>query len=145
MFTVAVKRDFIAQHYLIGGDWGNENTRHSHHYYVELQLSGAELDQHDYMVDIVEVEALLDAQVRYYKETTLNDLPEFQGHNPSIERFAFILCTTLADKLRAPNVDVMTIKVWENEIAWASYTSYQRGEATASGRGVDQRRERPCV
>lgn len=126
MFTVAVKRDFVAQHYLVGGDWGDENTRHSHHYYIELQLSGSELDQHDYMVDIVEVDALLDAQVRYYRDTTLNDLPEFKGHNPSIERFAFVLCRTLSDNLRAPDVDIMTVKVWENDIAWASYTSYQR-------------------
>ncbi len=141
MFTVAVKRDFIAQHYLIGGDWGDENTRHSHHYYVELQLSGAKLDQHDYMVNIVEVEALLDAQVHYYKDTTLNDLPEFQGHNPSIERLAFILCTILADKLRAPNVDVMTVRIWENDIAWASYTSYQRDRGKSIRSGRAQRRE----
>jgi len=125
MFTVAVKRDFVAQHYLIGGDWGDENTRHSHHYHVELQLTGPGLDQHDYMVDIVEVDALLDLLVRHYTDVTLNDLPEFHGHNPSIERFAAVLCTTLSDKLRAPNVDVVTVKIWESEVAWASYTSYQ--------------------
>ncbi|MGZ4903771.1 MAG: 6-pyruvoyl trahydropterin synthase family protein [Halobacteriota archaeon] len=128
MFTVAVKRDFVAQHHLIGGDWGDENIRHSHHYYVELQLSGAKLGEHDYMVDIVEVEALLDEQVHYYKDTTLNDLPEFKGHNPSIERFALILCMTLSDKLHAPNVGSITVKLWENEIAWASYTSQRHGE-----------------
>jgi 6-pyruvoyltetrahydropterin/6-carboxytetrahydropterin synthase len=32
MYTVAVRRDFIAQHYLIGGDWGAENELHAHHY-----------------------------------------------------------------------------------------------------------------
>ncbi len=128
MFTVAVKRDLVAQHYLIGGDWGDENTRHSHHYYIELQLSGAALDQHDYMVDIVEVEAALDEQVYYYKDATLNDLPEFQGHNPSIERFASVLCATLADTLAAPNIEAVTVKVWENEIACASYTLHRREE-----------------
>ncbi len=79
------------------------------------------------MVDIVEIESLLDAQVHYYKDATLNNLPEFKGHNPSIERFALVLCTTLSDQLLASNVDAITVKIWENEVAWASYTSYQRG------------------
>ena len=26
MYTVAVRRDLIARHYLIGGDWGAENN-----------------------------------------------------------------------------------------------------------------------
>ena len=38
MYTTAVQRSFIAQHFLIGGDWGRENQPHSHHYVVELQL-----------------------------------------------------------------------------------------------------------
>jgi 6-pyruvoyltetrahydropterin/6-carboxytetrahydropterin synthase len=31
MYVVAVKREFDAQHFLIGGDWGPENEIHSHH------------------------------------------------------------------------------------------------------------------
>ena len=30
MYTVSVKRDFIARHFLIGGDWGRENEPHAH-------------------------------------------------------------------------------------------------------------------
>ena len=44
-YTVAVERDFIARHKLIGGDWGPENELHSHHYRVELALEGSELDR----------------------------------------------------------------------------------------------------
>jgi 6-pyruvoyltetrahydropterin/6-carboxytetrahydropterin synthase len=121
MYTVNVKRDFVAQHYLIGGDWGDENKKHSHHYQVELQLEGRELDGHGYMVDIVDIESHLNAQVLYYKDQTLNDLPEFKGLNPSIERFAHILCLALAGRITAPNVNAITVKLWENDIAWASY------------------------
>jgi hypothetical protein len=49
VYTIAVQRDFIAQHYLIGGDWGAENELHSHHYRLELQLEGAALDEHGYL------------------------------------------------------------------------------------------------
>ena len=121
MYTVAVQRDFIAQHYLIGGDWGAENELHSHHYRIELQLEGAELDRHEYMVDIVDIETRLDAIVARFRDRTLNNQAEFEGLNPSIERFSRILCQELAGQILAPNLQALTVKMWENQIAWASY------------------------
>ncbi|MCP4138984.1 MAG: 6-carboxytetrahydropterin synthase [Chloroflexi bacterium] len=121
MYTVAVKRDFVAQHFLIGGDWGAENDLHSHHYLIELQLDGASLDRHGYLVDIVDIEANLDALVAEYRDKTLNDLPAFKELNPSIEHFSRILCETLSERILAPNISGLTVKLWENEIAWAAY------------------------
>jgi 6-pyruvoyltetrahydropterin/6-carboxytetrahydropterin synthase len=121
MYKVAVKRDFVAQHFLIGGDWGAENEWHSHHYFVEVQLEGPELDQHGYLVDIVDIEANLEALVAHYRDKTLNELPEFAGLNPSIEHFARIFCQSLAAQIQAPNLSALTVQMWENEIAWASY------------------------
>jgi 6-pyruvoyltetrahydropterin/6-carboxytetrahydropterin synthase len=120
VYILAVKRDFIARHYLIGGDWGSENELHSHHYVIELRLEGAELDQHGYLVDIVDVEKHLDALVDSYRDRTLNDLPAFSGLNPSIEHFSRILCSTLSERIHAPNIQALTVIVWENEIAWTS-------------------------
>jgi 6-pyruvoyltetrahydropterin/6-carboxytetrahydropterin synthase len=118
---VAVKRDFVAQHFLIGGDWGAENERHSHHYQLEVQLEGATLDAHGYLVDIVDIEAHLEALVAYYLDRTLNELPEFEGLNPSIEHFARIFCQALLTRIQAPHLSAITVKIWENEIAWAAY------------------------
>lgn len=125
MYTVAVQRDFIAQHYLIGGDWGAENDLHSHHYVVELQLHGDELDQHGYLVDIVEIEQQLEAQLNHYRDHTLNDLPEFAGLNPSIEHFARLLAKALSEHIHAENIHSLTVQLYENEIAWASYHQIQ--------------------
>ncbi|MFH1382939.1 MAG: 6-carboxytetrahydropterin synthase [Chloroflexota bacterium] len=121
MYTVAVKRDFIAQHFLIGGDWGAENEKHSHHYQVEVQLEGASLDEHGYLMDIVDIETNLDGLVAYYRDHTLNQLPEFEGINPSIEHFSRIFCQALSRHIQAPNVSVITVKLWENDSSWASY------------------------
>jgi 6-pyruvoyltetrahydropterin/6-carboxytetrahydropterin synthase len=121
MYTVAVRRDFIAQHYLIGGDWGAENELHSHHYQVEVQLEGVELDQHGYLADIVDIEKALEALVARYRDQALNDLPEFASLNPSIELFSRILCQALAAHIQAANLHAVTVKLWENELAWASY------------------------
>jgi 6-pyruvoyltetrahydropterin/6-carboxytetrahydropterin synthase len=121
MYTVAVQRDFVAQHFLIGGDWGAENQLHSHHYRVEVRLEGEVLDQDGYLVDIVDIEQNLDALVATYRDRTLNSLPEFAGLNPSIEHFARILCQALSDRIRAANLTAITVRLWENQIAWASF------------------------
>ena len=121
MYTLAVRRNFVAQHALIGGDWGPENQCHSHHYVLELQLAGAELDQHGYLVDIVDVERHLDAQVARYRDHFLNDFPEFANLNPSLEHFARILCLALNGGIQAANLQTVRVQLWENEIAWAAY------------------------
>ena len=121
MYLLAVQRDFIASHYLIGGDWGPENQLHAHHYKVEILLEGDQLDEHGYLVDIVDVEVQLEKLVNYFRDKTLNDLSEFRGLNPSIEHFSRIFCKAVAGKIKANNLNALTVKIWENEIAWTSY------------------------
>ena len=121
MYTLAVRREFIARHFLIGGDWGAENFPNSHHYVLELQLAGTELDQHGYLVDIVDVEKNLNEVVDYYKEQLLNDKPEFTGLNPSIEHFSRILATELNMRIQAKNIISLKVVLWEHENAWAAY------------------------
>jgi 6-pyruvoyltetrahydropterin/6-carboxytetrahydropterin synthase len=121
MYTLGVRRDFIARHFLIGGDWGPENLPNSHHYMLELQLEGKELDQHGYLVDIMDVEKHLSEIVNYYKEEMLNEKPEFVGLNPSIEHFARILAISLNDRIKAANISALKVVLWENKSAWAAY------------------------
>lgn len=121
MYTLAVRREFIARHFLIGGDWGPENLPNSHHFRLELQLEGTELDQHGYLVDIVDVEDHLDEIVGLYRDQMLNEKPEFSGLNPSIENFARILAGSLNDRIKAKNITTLRVVLWEHEGAWASY------------------------
>lgn len=120
MYQLAITRDFIAQHYLIGGDWGAENQQHSHHYRIELVIAGNALDQHGYLIDIVDVERLLAEVITDFRDTTLNDHAAFQGLNPSIERFARLLWQMLAQKLPLQS-KTLSIKLWENDTDWAAY------------------------
>ena len=122
MYTLAVRRSFIARHYLIGGDWGPENFPNSHNYVLELQLEGRELDPHGFLVDITDVEKHLDELADYYREKMLNDLPEFEGLNPSIEHFVRILFTDLNEGIKAANITIVKVVLWENESAWAAYS-----------------------
>jgi 6-pyruvoyltetrahydropterin/6-carboxytetrahydropterin synthase len=121
MYTLAVRRDFVAQHALVGGDWGAENQPHSHHYVLELQMEGAQLDRHGFLVDIVKVEQTLTTLVAAYRDHLLNDLPEFAGLNPSLEAFCRILCVSLGKSLQVKNNLSLAVVLWENPTAWASF------------------------
>jgi 6-pyruvoyltetrahydropterin/6-carboxytetrahydropterin synthase len=88
---------------------------------VEVQLEGDRLDAHGYLVDIVDIEKNLNALVAHYRDQTLNERPEFAGLNPSIEHFARLLCQTLVGRIRAETLTAVTVKLWENDIAWASF------------------------
>ena len=122
MYSVAVQRDFIANHFLTGGDWGPENETHAHHYVVEVRFNGPELDHHGYLVDICEIETVLDGLVNRYRDQMLNRLAEFDGLNPSLEHFARIISDEISKNIRIRNLTSMTVKIWENDIAWAAYT-----------------------
>lgn len=122
MYSVAVQRDFIANHFLTGGDWGPENEAHAHHYVVEVRVNGPQLDQHGYLVDICEIELVLEELVCRYRDQMLNELAEFDGLNPSLEHFARIISDSILQKIQIPNMTSMTVKIWENDIAWAAYT-----------------------
>lgn len=121
MYTVAVTRNFIANHFLIGGDWGNENFPHAHPYVAEVSIESNQLDKHGYLVDIVEIEAALDNIVAYFRDSLLNDKPEFAGLNPSIEHFSRIINEKLIALIHPPGTGALTVKLWENASCWAAY------------------------
>jgi len=120
MYQLAITRDFIAQHYLIGGDWGRENEQHSHHYKVEVRVQQQDLDQHGYLIDIVDLESSLGRIIDSYQENTLNDLVPFKDLNPSLERFARVLWEELVSRLDIDG-SVLSVRLWENENDWAAY------------------------
>ena len=123
-YSIGLLRDFVAQHHLIGGDWGSENNPHSHHYRLEVVLEGEALDRHGYLADISVVEPQLDDVVARYRDKMLNDLPELAGKNPSLERFAAIIVDRLAGQLASAAaggvVRVLTVKLWESDTAYAT-------------------------
>jgi len=121
MYSIALERQFEAQHYLVGGDWGAENKIHTHQYKVEVRVQGKNLDEHGYLVDIVDLEQGLEKVIAYYQGKVFNDLYEFSGLNPSIEHLSHILFQNLRECISTPNIRSMRVKVWESTIAWSAY------------------------
>ncbi len=122
MYHVSVQQDFIAQHFMIGaGDWGEESDLHSHHYIMEVELGGAELNEDGQLMDVNDLLDNVDQRVEYFREQTINELAPFDGVNPTTENFARILCEEINKEIYADNVETLMVRLWENESTWASY------------------------
>ncbi len=121
MYTVAVKTDFSAQHFLVGGDWGAENQKHTHHYAIEVLLTGNSLNEHGYLLDIDVVKRELNRVTSYFRDSTLNELAEFGCINPSIEHLARVIHGMLFGRIHDSRISTTCVKVWEDAEAWASY------------------------
>jgi 6-pyruvoyltetrahydropterin/6-carboxytetrahydropterin synthase len=128
MHTLMLRTDFIAQHFLIGKDFGAENFKHSHRYSLELEIISLELDQYNYLVDIIAVRQKLEQLASHFNDKTLNELPEFLDQNPSIELFSKILWTKCHDNFCLPKNCQILVRLWEDDIAQASYRELTKCE-----------------
>jgi len=124
MYTVSVEREFTAKHYLIGGDFGDENDLHSHEYKVQVRLTGDNLDNHGFLVNIYDINRQLDNTIETYREQTLNDLPPFKDVNPSVEHFARIFCHAFLDGMDASGIESISVRIWEYEDTWVEYSRH---------------------
>jgi len=131
MYEVGLRRELVSFHYMIGGDFGEENDLHPHRYRVEVVLTGNGLDGYGFLTDIDQLQAAMDRIAAHFENSTLNDLPEFAGANPSLERFCRVWCHELWQALDAPALERITVRIWESEEAFAGYTE-ERGCASAS-------------
>lgn len=121
MYSLGVQREFRARHYLIGGDWGDENIEHPHRYRLKLVLEAEALDRHGFLVDIVEVERHLDEVTAGFRDQTLNALAAFANLNPSIERLATVIHLACKERLAPFRLAALAVTIWEDDIAWTSY------------------------
>lgn len=121
MCTVSVSWEFVAQHVRTAPDAGPEGERYSHRYEPGLQLRGETPNEYGYTVDTDDVKRARDHAVDRDRDETLNDPPEFEGRNPSLEYFARLFCDRLLDEVEAPDVASATVELRADETAWAAY------------------------
>jgi 6-pyruvoyltetrahydropterin/6-carboxytetrahydropterin synthase len=121
MYEVTVTRPFVAQHYLTVPDPGPEGELHSHAFEVEVTVRGPELNEYGYLVDIDDVKAAMASLLDRYRDATLNDLPEFEGQNPSVERLARAFADRFVSASGVENPDSVRVCIWEDDEACAVY------------------------
>lgn len=128
MYALMLRSIFIAQHFLIGKDFGSENFKHSHRYTFELEVESQHLDEFNYIIDIVEMRKHMEQLISCYHDKTLNELPEFANQNPSLELFCKILWQKFTNHFKFQTDCQITVRLWEDEIAQASYREFKKCE-----------------
>lgn len=121
MYSVTVRRGIIAQHFLTVPNPGPEGKLHSHEFGIEVTFEGPDLGEYGYLVNIDAVKSALDTIEQRYADATLNDLPEFEDRNPSVEHFSRIIASTILDSAAPDNPDHLRVRIWEDDEAAASY------------------------
>lgn len=121
MYRISVSTEFVAQHFLTVPDPGPEGEVHSHHFGLDVECEGPELNEYGYLLDIDELTAAVEAVEERYRDELLNDLAVFSGLNPSVEHFARIVADRLADDLSMPEVETVRVTFHEDDVARASY------------------------
>ncbi|MWV64606.1 6-carboxytetrahydropterin synthase [Halorubrum sp. JWXQ-INN 858] len=123
MYAVAVSRSFVAQHFLTVPDPGpREGELHSHHFTVEATFRGPDLATYGYLVDIDAVIEAVEAVVDGLCDETLNDLPAFEGRNPSAERLARVFGDRLVRRLEPDAATELEVSVREDDVATVAHT-----------------------
>ncbi|WP_096390330.1 6-pyruvoyl trahydropterin synthase family protein [Halopenitus persicus] len=122
MYSLSVSRSFVAQHHLTVPDPGPEGEVHSHHFTVEATFEGPTLDEYGYLLDIEAVEAAMDDTIARFRDELLNELPTFEGANPSAEHLARNVGDELLARVDASNATGLTVAVREDDVATAAHT-----------------------
>ena len=122
MYNVTVCREFIAQHYLINGNFGSENNLNSHLFKIELSVSASKLNKHNYVIDIDYIKSFLDHLEIKYKDKCLNDFEEFEKQNPSLEWFCYVIYNEFLNHITPLTVDQLKVTIWEDNCCYASYS-----------------------
>lgn len=121
MYTLGLKRTFTAKHFLIGGDFGEENHLHSHFYTLDTILEKQNLNDQGFVADITLVEQVLDKITSKLQGAVLNEIPELKDLNPSIEHLARFVVHKISKDLQSENLTAISATIWEDNQAWAGY------------------------
>ncbi|MFW6153073.1 MAG: 6-pyruvoyl trahydropterin synthase family protein [Halobacteriota archaeon] len=121
VYVVGVRREFPARHYLTSVEDGPEAEVHEHRYRLEVELIGDSLNEDEYLIDIDVLGSHVDRLVDAYRDELLNDRPEFEGMNPSLEVFAERCCDRLVAGLDSDHLEGIRVRLWEDDVGWASF------------------------
>ncbi|MBI0582866.1 MAG: 6-carboxytetrahydropterin synthase [Methanomassiliicoccus sp.] len=120
MYGTGFKMKLAARHFLPDAPSG-EASEHSHDYAVEVTVIGDAVDDKGYLVDINSLRASLDTVLARYDGRCLNAFPEFDADAPSMENLAREIWKRVTPYLSKDRVRSLTVRVWEDDDAWAGF------------------------
>ncbi|MGE5256111.1 MAG: 6-carboxytetrahydropterin synthase QueD [Hyphomicrobiales bacterium] len=120
MYELKVTTRFAAAHRLTMVGAKCENL-HGHNWKIEVYLAGSRLDEAGVLMDFGEIKTRLREIITRLDHQFLNDLPMFEGRQPSSERIARYVAEELRKRISTPDVRVSRVAAWESEDCCATY------------------------
>ena len=120
MFELMIKRSISAAHRL--KEYGGKcEELHGHNWRIDVFIKAAELDETGLALDFRIMKQKTDEVLKELDHTYLNELPCFEGDNPSSERIAQYIFRRLSKLLDDGRARVSKVTAWESDTACASF------------------------
>jgi len=119
VYALTVRSSFAAAHRLREYE-GNCERLHGHNWRVEVTVESRVLDDQGIALDFRTIKSHLAELLARFDHKYLNDVPPFDGLNPSSENLARHLFDEMEKRI-APPAGVARVAVWESEDARAEY------------------------
>ena len=120
MYELDITREFSAAHMLKGYD-GLCSNLHGHNWTVQVFIRADRLDDIGIAADFTVIKRVLSEILAQFDHKYLNELPEFQGINPTSENIARILFEKLAPAVAKPGIKLDRVRVCESPTSGATY------------------------
>ncbi|MDY6907000.1 MAG: 6-carboxytetrahydropterin synthase QueD [Chloroflexota bacterium] len=118
MYEVSVREHFDAAHYL--REYRGKCERlHGHRYEVVVTVQVPELDSSGLAFDFAELKRHVREVLGQFDHSCLNEVPPFDGINPTAENIAVTVCRGLSDRISAATIS--QVQVWESPDTWVTY------------------------
>jgi len=120
MFELKVITYFSAAHQLKMVSEKCENL-HGHNWKIEVYVKGEKLNDADVLIDFGELKGHISHIIAKLDHKFLNDLDDFNTHNPSSENIARYIAKSLQTRIDGAGVNVSRVTAWESEDACATF------------------------
>ncbi len=120
MFEVEITRNFSAAHRLDNYN-GDCSRLHGHNWIVRVAAKAQKLDDIGISVDFRKLKNALDSVLASMDHNNLNEIPAFQGANPTSEIIARHIYAEMSKAINGNHVRIAKVTVSESPDSTASY------------------------
>ncbi|WP_322817233.1 6-carboxytetrahydropterin synthase [Chloroflexus sp.] len=126
MYEVGVIAQFEAAHRL-EGNFGPATRMHGHTYRLEAIVSGEHLQADGTLFDITRLQEAVNAIIADLHYRDLGTVAGLENVNTTAENVAHYCWDRIAAAIRGVGLLTLTVRIWENPQAFASYQSRLEG------------------
>ena len=119
-YEISTETSFSAAHYIAGYD-GDCARLHGHNWRVRVAIRTAENKPMGFTYDFRRLRALISEIAKQVDHSVLNELPQFDGKNPTAETIAEWFYREISERIKDASIAVTRVEVWESPLNCAIY------------------------